>query len=75
MLDEQEKGRAIQEAPAPTDVKELQAFLGLVNYYGRFVPQQSTVLAPLYRLLRGQVMWKWTEVEQGVFVKCKELLC
>ncbi|KAK9528348.1 hypothetical protein VZT92_012518 [Zoarces viviparus] len=80
VLDEQgihiskEKVRAIQEAPAPTNVKELQAFLGLFNYYGRFVPQQSTVLAPLYRLLRGQVIWKWTEVEQVVFVKCKELL-
>ncbi|KAK9513169.1 hypothetical protein VZT92_026728 [Zoarces viviparus] len=80
VLDEQgihpskDKVRAIQEAPAPTNVKELQAFLGLFNYYGRFVPQQSTVLAPLYRLLRGQVIWKWTEVEQVAFVKCKELL-
>ncbi|KAK9515985.1 hypothetical protein VZT92_003426 [Zoarces viviparus] len=69
-----DKVRAIQEALAPTNVKELQAFLGLFNYYGRFVPQQSTVLAPLYRLLRGQVIWKWTEVEQVAFVKCKELL-
>lgn len=44
VLDEQgthplkDKMRAIQEAPALTYVKELQAFLGLVNYCGRFVP-------------------------------------
>ena len=70
----EDKVRAIQEAPAPANVKELQAFLGLVNYYGRFVPQQSTVLAPLYRLLREKVTWQWTEVERNAFSKCKELL-
>ena len=70
----EQKVRAIEEAPAPTNVKELQAFLGLPNYYGRFFPQQSTVLAPLYRLLRGDVVWKWTEAEQSSFVKCEDLL-
>lgn len=51
----EDKVRAVQEAPAPTNVTEHQAFLGLYNYYGRSVPQQSTVLAPLYRLLREKV--------------------
>src|SRR4029434_6413132 len=51
-----------------------RAFLGLVNYYGRFVPNQSTVLAPLYRLLKDQVEWEWKRPEQGAFDKCKELL-
>ena len=69
-----DKVRAIHEAPAPTNVKELRAFLGLVNYYGRFVPQQSTVLAPLYRLLKEQTTWKWSKAEQDSFNKCKELL-
>uniref|UniRef100_A0A3B3TFN7 Gypsy retrotransposon integrase-like protein 1 n=1 Tax=Paramormyrops kingsleyae TaxID=1676925 RepID=A0A3B3TFN7_9TELE len=69
-----DKVRAIHEAPAPTDVKELRAFLGLVNYYGRFVPRQSTVLSPLYRLLKEQTTWKWGKPEQDSFNKCKELL-
>ncbi|XP_062846979.1 uncharacterized protein K02A2.6 [Trichomycterus rosablanca] len=68
------KVRAIHDAPTPTNVKELRAFLGLVNYYGRFVPQQSTVLAPLYGLLKEQVTWKWKKAEQDAFNKCKELL-
>lgn len=68
------KVKAIKEAPAPSCVKELRAFLGLVNYYGRFVPNQSTVLAPLYRLLKDQVEWEWKRPEQGAFDKCKELL-
>ena len=66
--------RAIQEAPSPTNVKELQAFLGLVNYYGRFVPQQSTVLAPLHKRLREHATWKWAEVEPAAFLKCTEQL-
>ncbi len=69
-----DKVRAIQDAPAPSNLKELRAFLGLVNYYGRFVPHQSTVLAPLYRLLKEQVVWQWGKKEQRAFNKCKELL-
>lgn len=69
-----DKVKAIQDAPAPSNVKELRAFLGLVNYYGRFVPQQSTVLAPLYRLLKEQTAWCWGKKEQGAFSRCKELL-
>ncbi|XP_016520874.1 uncharacterized protein K02A2.6-like [Poecilia formosa] len=70
----EEKVRAIQDAPAPTNVKELQAFLGLINYYGRFVPMQSTALAPLYKLLKDSVTWRWTEPEQAAFNRCKGLL-
>ncbi|KAI7790217.1 hypothetical protein IRJ41_003016 [Triplophysa rosa] len=69
-----DKVRAIQDAPAPSNVKELQAFLGLVNYYGCFVSNQSTLLAPLYRLLKEQVAWQWKEKEQHVFNRCKEQL-
>ncbi|XP_023204972.1 uncharacterized protein K02A2.6-like [Xiphophorus maculatus] len=70
----EEKVRAIQDAPASTNVKELQAFLGLVNYYGRFVPMQSTALAPLYKLLKDSVTWRWTDPEQAAFDRCKGLL-
>ena len=37
-----EKVRAIQEAPVPRDVTQLKSFLGLVNYYGKFLPNLST---------------------------------
>ena len=33
-----EKVRAIREAPPPTNVSQLRSFLGLVNYYGKFLP-------------------------------------
>ena len=44
------KVQAIQEADRPTDVKSLRAFLGMLNYYGRFIPNISNTLAPLYEL-------------------------
>ena len=44
----QEKVRAIQDAPAPTNIHQLKSFLGLINFYAKFLPNLSTVLAPLY---------------------------
>ena len=46
------KVKAITEAPAPTNTSELKVFLGLINYYGKFMNNLCTVLAPLYKLLR-----------------------
>ena len=45
-----EKIRAIQEAPAPCNVSQLRSFLGLLNYYGKFLPNLSSILAPQQRL-------------------------
>ena len=44
------------EAPTPQNVQELRSFLGLINYYGKFIPNAATVLAPLNVLLRKDVM-------------------
>ena len=40
------KIQALQDAPVPKDVSQLKAFLGLLNYYGKFIPNLSTLLAP-----------------------------
>ena len=49
------KVKAIVEAPAPTNIQELQSFLGGVNYYGKFIKDMATVTAPLYELLQKDV--------------------
>ena len=43
---------AIVKAPEPTNVQELRSFLGLLNYYGKFIQNLSSILHPLNRLLR-----------------------
>ena len=50
----QEKVRAISEAPAPPNVPQLHSFLGVANYYSKFLPNLSTMLAPLYRLFQNK---------------------
>ena len=50
----------IKEAPSPTCVMELKAYLGLLTYYGKFPPNLSTVVAPLYKLLKREHPWRWT---------------
>ena len=49
----QDKVRAIRDAPAPTNIHQLKSFLGLINFYAKFLPNLSTILAPLYVLLQN----------------------
>ena len=51
----EEKIVAIINAPIPKTVSELRSYLGLVNYYHKFLGNLSTILAPLYELLRKDV--------------------
>ena len=44
---EETKVRAIVEAPEPQNFGELRSFLGMVNYYGTFLPDLATTLLPL----------------------------
>ena len=56
-----EKTAAIKGAPSPKNVAELRSYLGLLNYYGNFIPNLSTLLQQLHKLLRKGVKWAWTE--------------
>ena len=69
-----EKIQAVQEAPAPTNVTQLKSFTGLVNYYGKFLPDLSSVLAPLYHLLQKDTAWAWGKQEQRAFEEIKAML-
>ena len=50
-----EKIAAISEAPSPKNVAELRSYLRLLNYYGHFIPNFSTMLQPLHELLQKGV--------------------
>ena len=70
----EEKVSAIINAPAPRNVAELRSFLGLVNYYHRFIQNLSTVLAPLYELLQKGNRWVWGRRQEMAFEESKQLL-
>uniref|UniRef100_A0A3B3T0U0 ribonuclease H n=1 Tax=Paramormyrops kingsleyae TaxID=1676925 RepID=A0A3B3T0U0_9TELE len=68
------KVKAVQEAPSPKSVTELKAYLGLLNFYNKFLPRLSTLLAPLHKLLRKGEPWCWGPAQEKVFCKSEELL-
>ena len=53
-----DKVQAISATPRPVNTTQLRAFLGLVNFYGKFMNNLSTILAPLYHLLRKKAHWR-----------------
>ena len=46
----------------------------MVNYYGKFLPQLSSLLAPLYSLLQKQAKWHWGPDQEHAFTKVKHLM-
>ena len=70
--------KVIQDFPQPTTQRKLREFLGLVNFYHRFVPNCAGILQPLNTLLSGpkdraQTL-VWTDTASSAFRKIKETL-
>ncbi len=68
------KVAAIANFPAPKNVKGVQSFLGLVNYFRVFVVNFSERARPLYELLKADNPWQWTKKEEDSFQELKKCL-
>ena len=68
-----EKVRAILVAPSPKNLKEAQSFIGLANYFNRFIKNFSDVFAPLYALLKKNSVFKWEAEHEKCFQLIKKL--
>ncbi len=65
----------IKNCPPLQDIKQLQQFFGMVNFYRRFVPKCAQVLKPLTYLLKGVAKTlEWTVSAQEAFQNAKCLL-
>ena len=69
-----DKIEAIQNMPLPHDQEELRSFLGIVNYYDRFLPGLATKCAPLHELLHKDKKWYWSRKHTNVVDQIKEAL-
>ncbi|XP_062554222.1 uncharacterized protein K02A2.6-like [Armigeres subalbatus] len=67
-----EKIDAVQNMPTPESKEQVRSFVGLVNYYGRFLPNLSTMIHPLNRLLRNDVPFEWSKACEEAFRKVKQ---
>ena len=55
---EKEKVKGVLEWPTPKCVKDIQKFLGLVNYYHQFIKGFATVARPLHDLVKKDKKWE-----------------
>jgi len=71
---DQEKVTAIKEWPTPKNVSEVRSFHRLASFYRRFVPNFSTIAAPLNELVKKGVDFKWGIDQTKAFETLKEKL-
>ena len=69
---EKEKVQGVIEWPVPKDMKDVQKFLGLANYYRQFVKDFTKIAKPLYEMTRKENKWSWGEKQQKVFEELKK---
>ncbi|KAK1631342.1 hypothetical protein QYE76_005657 [Lolium multiflorum] len=68
------KIEAIQNWPTPMNVSQVRSFHGLAGFYRRFVPNFSTIAAPLNDLTKKGVVFEWGAAQDHAFDELKRLL-
>lgn len=68
------KIEAINKFPRPRNVKEIQSFMGMCNYYRRYVQNYAQIAKPLYDLCKKNVAYEWTIDCEQAFISFKRIL-
>ena len=68
------KIEAIIGIKAPTCVKEIQCFSGIINYLSKFMPRLSDLMKPIRQLLRKGTEWCWGDEQNNAFKEIKNLI-
>jgi transposase InsO family protein len=68
------KVAGVADWPTPENKKEVQSFLGFVNFYRRFIRDFSHHARPLFDLTKKDVKWEWSADEQSAFDTLKDLI-
>ena len=67
------KLEAIEKWKPPTTVKGVRSFIGFANFYRKFIPNFSNIVAPLNLLTRKNEPWNWTSLQQNAFDELKRI--
>jgi len=70
---EKEKVEGVTNWPTPQCVKDVQKFLGLANYYRRFVKDFAKIAKLLHQLVRRDEKWNWGSEQEEAFTQLKEI--
>jgi len=68
------KTNAVRNWPSPKWVKKVQAFLGLTNYYQKFVPNYAKIAEPLTQLTHKNKRWHWDKKQKNACHTLKKSL-
>lgn len=66
-----DKIKPIVDYPAPTNLKQLRRFLGMIGWYSRFIEGFATIKVPLTNLLHKDCKWHWGTEQQESFQELK----
>ena len=69
------KVQAIKDWPVPNCLKDLQSFLGAVNFLSKFIPKLSKLRLPLQGLCKKDVDFMWSETHREAFNTIKDAIC
>src|SRR5258708_23168989 len=61
------KVQGVTDWPQPTKVKDVQSFIGFMNFYRRFIWNFSEIARPLHTLTQKSKNWSWGAAEQQAF--------
>lgn len=66
--------KEISEISLPHNKKEMQSFLGLINFIKRFVPNFSRIVSPLQAMIKKNSLFKWGQAEHEAFILIKQVI-
>jgi len=68
------KVAGVREWPTPENKTDVQAFLGFVNFYWRFIQDFSAKARPLFDLTHSKQVWMWSKRKQMAFEGLKTVV-
>jgi hypothetical protein len=68
------KAETIVEWPTPQNLKDVQSFLGMCNFWQKFIRGFSMITCPLHDLVKKGIPFKWTEECQAAFSTLKHVI-
>jgi hypothetical protein len=69
-----DRTRAIREFSTPRNTRGISRFIGMVNFYHKFIPQLANLAAPLNTLRKKGVKFAWGQEQQEAFEALKQFI-
>ena len=66
--------RAIKDCPTPKSAKDVKGFIGMANFFRRFIKNFASIAAPLYDITKSSAKFEWGEAQQAAFDTIKTAL-